>query len=84
MSTDTHVTGALPRHADTMPNQDMPHAADYGPPYPAPAGREPPMRASRVPWKPWVVVLVTLCVLAALMMVGAFAVWLFLWAHVDG
>jgi hypothetical protein len=35
-------------------------------------------------WQPWVIVLVAVSVIAALMLVGAFAVWLYIWSQFDG
>jgi hypothetical protein len=70
-----------------MPSsQDLPTSgsSDYGPPYPAPVEREPPMKPRNVAWQPWVVALVAVCVLAALLLAGAFAVWLYVWSQVDG
>jgi hypothetical protein len=68
-----------------MPSsQDPPRGGTYGPPYPAPFDREPPMRPRSVAWQPWVIVLVALGVIAALMLVGAFLVWLYIWAQFDG
>jgi hypothetical protein len=31
-----------------------------------------------------VTVLVTVCVIGAVMLAGAFAIWLYLWAHITG
>jgi hypothetical protein len=42
------------------------------------------MRPRSVAWQPWVIVLVALGVIAALMLVGAFLVWLYIWSQFDG
>ncbi|WP_151084032.1 hypothetical protein [Nocardioides cynanchi] len=68
-----------------MPSsQDVPTGADYGPGYPAPTDPEPPMKPHAAGWQPWVIVLVAVCVVAVLMLAGAFAVWLYIWSHFDG
>jgi len=41
------------------------------------------MRPRPVPWEPWVIVLVTLGILALVMLAGAFALWLYLWSQFD-
>lgn len=42
------------------------------------------MKPRNVAWQPWVIALVAVCVLAALLLAGAFAVWLYVWSQFDG
>jgi hypothetical protein len=39
------------------------------------------MKRRPVPWQPWVIVVVVLCVVAIVLLAGALLVWLYIWSQ---
>lgn len=57
---------------------------DCEPPTPTPEHSEPPTQRKPVTWEPWLIVIAVLCVVALVMLVGAYALWLYMWSQYDG